>query len=170
MTQTPKKRVQRKAPAKTAAAPPPKRKPAAKRKAPEKPAVKRKVGRPTKYKPEYCDLAIAQGKKGRTWTAIASRIGVLRETLYNWMDVHPEFLNAMKESRHHAMKWWEQTLEGQARGKYPGGSASAAIFAMKNQFPDDYKDRREHKVEAEQLVELNFMGFDGTPIDFGDDD
>jgi transposase len=189
---TPKRRVQRKPPAKRKVMRPAKagrvtsavakaavRKVAAKRKAPvkRKPLARKsrakpgaKKGRPTKYKPEYCQVALEMGRKGDTWTAIAAEIGVVRETMYDWMDVQPAFSDALKRSRQMAQQWWEKTLKGQARGKYDGGSATAAIFAMKNQFPDDYRDRKEHKVDATQLVELNFLGFDGTPIDFGDDD
>jgi transposase len=163
---TPKKRVQRK---------PPEKKAPVKRKAPvrRRKAAQRKVpakrGRPTKYKPEYCQVALEMGRKGDTWTAIAAEIGVVRETMYDWMDVQPAFSDALKRSRQMAQQWWEKTLKGQSRGKYDGGSATAAIFAMKNQFPDDYRDRREHQVDTTQTIELNFLGFDGTPIDFGDD-
>jgi hypothetical protein len=109
------------------------------------------------------------GQEGKTWTAIAATIGVARETLYDWMDKKPDFSDAMKQSRHMAQLWWEDTLQGQSRGAFEGGNATAAIFAMKNQFPDDYRDRREHQVDTTQTIELNFLGFDGTPIDFGDD-
>lgn len=123
-------------------------------------AEKRPIGRPSKYDPTYCEVAIRMGERGKTWTAIAAELGVVRDTLYNWMDEHDEFFDAMKASRHAAQQWWEDTLQMQARGELESGaSATAAIFAMKNQFPDDYRDRREHKVEA-NVVELDFLGYE----------
>lgn len=121
-------------------------------------------GRPTDYNPDYCQVAIDLGAEGKTYTAIANNLCTSRETLYNWMDKHPEFLDAMKRSRALAMEKWEGILQAQAlSGK---GNPTAAIFAMKNQFPDDYRDRREHKVEAEVGVfEINFTGYDDDAED-----
>ena len=126
-------------------------------------------GQPTKYKPEYCESVVELSREGATLTALAVELGVSRDTLYEWQKVHPQFSDACTRARDVARKWWEQVMADQSTGRNNGNSG-ALLFAMKNQFPDDYRDRREHKVEAEQLVELNFLGFDGTPIDFGDDD
>lgn len=117
-------------------------------------------GRPPKYCKTYCKRAIEMGKDGKTWTAIAATLDVTRDTLYRWMDVYPEFSDAMKKSREHAAQWWEDTLQDQARGKIEGGSTTAAIFAMKNQFPDDYKDRKDLKVDTHNTFDINFMGYD----------
>lgn len=118
------------------------------------------AGRPSKYDAEeHCKLAVAHGTDGKTYTAIANAIGITRDTLYRWMDEHPEFSDAMKKSRELAMQWWEERMQSMAlTGE---GNATAMIFAMKNQFPDDYKDRKEHKVEAdlELYHELDFTGY-----------
>ena len=117
-------------------------------------------GRPTTYDPLYCDKVVDMGKEGLSWTAIASELGHARSTLYLWMDNHEEFSVAMKRARELAMGWWEKVLMGQATGKFDGKSATAAIFAMKNQFPDDYRDRKEHKIDAEVGVfEIDFQGY-----------
>lgn len=69
-------------------------------------------------------------------------------------------------ARGHAQEWWETTGQGQSRGKYDGGSAASLTFMMKNQFPDDYRDRREIDHSGElKIVELNFEGFDGDDDD-----
>jgi hypothetical protein len=80
------------------------------------------------------------------------------------MKVHPEFSDTMKMARCLAQEWWEDTLAGQARGRYEGGSATAAIFAMKNQFPDDYRDRREHYVEVTDTVEIEYIDHVGYEV------
>lgn len=119
------------------------------------------VGRPSVYRKEMCQRAVELGKEGKTWTAIANHLGITRETIYAWIDTKPEFSYAMNLSRAMAMEWWEKTLQGQALGEIPGGSATAAIFAMKNQFPDDYKDRREVDHSGElKVVEVSFLGYD----------
>lgn len=82
-----------------------------------------KVGRPSKYKPEYCKTLIDyfsvepyreieinhRNKKGDEWTAIELRandlpmfgmfavsIGVNQDTLHEWKKVHAEFSEAFK--------------------------------------------------------------------------
>ncbi|MGL4566031.1 MAG: hypothetical protein ACRCVD_12110 [Halioglobus sp.] len=129
------------------------------RKTRAKPKAEPKPGRPTKYKPKYCELAIELGQQGKSYAAIANAIGVVRETLYDWMEQHPPFSDAMKRSRMAALEWWEATGQGQARGTIEG-NATAMIFMMKNQFPDDYRDRREIKHDGElKIVEMDFTGF-----------
>lgn len=124
------------------------------------------VGRPTGYRRTICPKVIQWGADGKTWTSIAALLGITRDTLYQWTERHPEFSDAMKLSRQLAQMWWEDTLAQQARGELPGGNATAAIFAMKNQFPDDYKDRREIEHTGElKLVEVDFMGFDEDAVE-----
>ncbi len=90
---------------------------------------------------------------------MAAKLGISRETLYAWMEEYPDFSDAMKKARHLAQQKWEQILMDQATtGK---GNATAAIFAMKNQFPDDYRDRYEQRVEGEVYHEIDFTGYDG---------
>jgi hypothetical protein len=59
---------------------------------------KNKVGRPTKYKPEiitkineYLEEAIPQNMKIPTVEGIALKLGISRDTLYEWADKYPEF-------------------------------------------------------------------------------
>jgi hypothetical protein len=163
---TPKRRVQRKPPAKKA---PAKRKAPVRRKAAPRKKKYARPGQPTKYRQEYCERVVELSRDGKTLTALAVELGVMRSTLYNWQDKHSEFMDACTRARDAARAWWEQTMSDQSTGRNNGNSG-ALLFAMKNQFPDDYRDRKEHKVDATQTVELNFLGFDGTPIDFGDDD
>lgn len=128
-----------------------------------------RTGRPSTYKPEYCQVAIELGKEGKTITAIANKIGVSRETLYSWMDYNPDFSDAIKLARQHAQEWWEETGQGQSRGRFEGSNATAMIFMMKNQFPDDYRDRREIDHSGElKIVELDFTGYDDSDDDADD--
>lgn len=115
-------------------------------------------GRPTKYRVEMCDKVITLGEEGTTWTGIAVELKITRDTLYAWKDKHEEFSYALSRARISAQMWWEKRLRGQATDGV--GSATAAIFAMKNQFPDDYKDRKEHRVEFPGFFEIDFQGYE----------
>jgi transposase len=71
--------------------------------------TKGKIGRPTLYKPEYCDRAVELGAKGYSQAMIIADIGAgSRETIDNWKKRHPDFLGAMTRARDLARAWWER--------------------------------------------------------------
>lgn len=100
------------------------------------------AGRPSSYKPEYCNRVIALGSRGKSKAQIAAALGVVRVTLDNWANSNPEFLNALNIARELALAWWEdQGQSGLTADKF---NATAFIFQMKNRFRADYNDRTEH--------------------------
>lgn len=103
-------------------------------------------GRPTAYKPEYCDLIIehfdkepfttsfdeASGKTFRsaillpTLTNFARTIGVARSTIYEWAKDNPEFSDAIKR----AQELQEEVL--MQNGLFGAYDKTFAIFTAKN--------------------------------------
>lgn len=63
-------------------------------------------GRPTKYKPEYCDKVVAHMKDGGSMHEFAREIEVHIDTLYEWMKVHEEFSEAVKKGKSFSQGWW----------------------------------------------------------------
>jgi len=108
------------------------------------------MGRPSSYKPEYCDMLIAHMKEGNSYESFAAEIDTHRGTLYNWEEKFPEFLDAKKTAQHKALKYWEQILQRTALGyntvKINGvdtritPNITAIIYLMKNRFRDNYND------------------------------
>ena len=84
---------------------------------PETPKRKRRPGRPSSYRPEYCDVGIDAGKEGWSLTATAAKIGVHRATLLDWGTAHPEFGDALKVHRAHRAHWWEERGEAWRRAR-----------------------------------------------------
>lgn len=115
---------------------------------------KRGRGRPSGFKLEYCQAAISLGEEGKSKAQIARALGVSRQTLDNWADKEPEFLDALAHARDLALAWWED--QGQ-RGIWSGKEFNATAFGlqMKNRFPDDYGDRQHHTVDAKVDVNLD---------------
>lgn len=100
-------------------------------------------GRPTKYKPEYCERVIEAGREGYSLTAFAAMIEVDRDTITEWCSVHPEFSLAVKHHKAHRARMWEDRLAKVAdRGGAPG-QATAIIFGLKNVAPEEWRDRTE---------------------------
>jgi len=92
------------------------------------------AGRPTKYKPEFCDLVIKVGEEGGTLAAMAEACDVDRSTINDWIDVHPEFSRAIKRGLQKAQVLWEKQGMLATFGGVDGFNATSYIFNMKNRF------------------------------------
>lgn len=68
-----------------------------------------KVGRPTDYLPEYCEMLIDHMSQGFSYESFAGRIGTSRAVLYDWEKVNPAFLDAKSQGRDKSLFWWEKT-------------------------------------------------------------
>jgi len=113
------------------------------------------VGRPTLYKPEFCEQVILMGQGvkdedpdsfsfgqylngGASTAQMAREIGVAKDSLYEWAKVHPEFSAAFTRAGHMAEAWWEDKARNgiDAQG-FNGGLWKVVMSAR---FPDTYRD------------------------------
>jgi len=64
-------------------------------------AIQRKepFGRPTLYKPEYCEQIVEFGKRGETFVCFAAEIGVCRDTISEWAAKYQDFSLALKQAK-----------------------------------------------------------------------
>lgn len=111
-----------------------------------------KLGRPTNYKPEYCDQIVAHMAEGASVTSFAASIGAARSTVSLWMETHPDFLEAVNIGKAACAAWWEAVSRRNAMEG--GGNATLCIFGLKNMAPDEWRDK--------QAVEMT--GESGGPI------
>lgn len=109
-------------------------------------------GRPSDYDPAYCEQAIEFLKEGYSLAAFAGHIGTTRQTVYNWTEKHPEFLDAVKTGQAGAVLWWERANKALAVGGE--GNATSIIFGLKNRAADEWRD-----VKATEI-----SGPDGGPV------
>ncbi len=110
-------------------------------------------GRPTKYKPEYCQMLIDHMNGGYSFESFAGLIGVAKQTLYEWIDGNSEFLDAKEVGFEKSRLFWEKVgvdyIINQSSSTAGVGSESKAInstvyiFNLKNRFPKEWRDRQE---------------------------
>lgn len=110
-------------------------------------------GRPSDYDPSFCDDVITYGKSGKSVTWIATELGVVKQTLHNWMAAHPEFMDAMTHAKQFAQRWWEDA--GQDGMTAQGFNASVWSRSMAARFPDDWRE-----IKGTELT-----GKDGGPVE-----
>jgi predicted transcriptional regulator len=97
-----------------------------------------KGGRPTLYDPAHCEVVVEAGKAGKSVAWIACELGVCKQTLHNWMEAHPEFLDAMTRAKLFAQRWWED--KGQDGLTQSGFNASIWSRSMAARFPEDWRE------------------------------
>jgi len=93
-------------------------------------AKSRPVGRPTSYRPEFCDCVIQFMSEGRSLDGCAALMGVHPDSLYQWQKIHPEFSDAVRRGRAAATAFWEGRLLDVAKGG--SGNANVIQWALRN--------------------------------------
>lgn len=99
------------------------------------------AGRPTQYKSVYCEEVIALAKEGKSFAQMAAHFDVSRQTIDNWADAHPEFLDALNRAKVHAQSWWENAA--QSGMLTPGFNAAVWKKSVEARFRDDYTERHD---------------------------
>lgn len=101
------------------------------------------VGRPSKYKPEYCELLIEHMASGLSYECFGAEIDVDRSTIYEWEKHHKEFSDAKKIAFDKNRSFWEKAgLQGMFMGgKDNPFNSTVWVFNMKNRF--GWTDRKE---------------------------
>jgi len=126
----------------------------------------RPVGRPTDYRPEFCQKAIDLCERGATDDELAECFEVSTRTIFRWKAEHPEFCQAVRVGKQVADDRVERSLYQMATGRYVveqqaikvklsqyeeevkivdvekflQPEATAAAFWLKNRKPEQWRD------------------------------
>ena len=118
------------------------------------PKKARPIGRPTKYKREYCQQLIDYSKTGMSFESFALEIDIVPDTLHEWAKVHKEFSDAKKKAKAlQERALMTIGLKG-LKGDIKGFRDATWIFWMKARFGwKDHSDGSDNKDD-----ELEFVG------------
>lgn len=106
------------------------------------------MGRPTKYHKKFCEQLVDHMKKGLSFESFAADCECHKETLYEWVNQHPEFSEAKKRGTAFSSKRWEEIGMAGMAGKIKGFNAAVWIFNMKNRF--HWRDKRELDITPQE--------------------
>lgn len=104
----------------------------------------RKLGRPSKYDPAYCEAIIEHMSEGASVTSFAASIRVSRATINVWAEEHPAFLEALQIAKAACAAWWEKTGRNVASQGGAPGQSTMITFGLKNMGRDDWSDSIKH--------------------------
>lgn len=149
------------------------------------------AGRPTKYKPEYCELAYKYCLLGATDVRLAEFFGVDQKTIYSWQAKYPEFLQSIKKGKDQADAEIAASLFHRAKGyshpedkifqgttengpvivptiKHYPPDTTAGIFWLKNRRAGEWSDKKELHVTQDPIQSLlDQIGETSTLMDKG---
>lgn len=88
-------------------------------------------GRPTKYRPEYCEQLVEFMAQGFPYECFAAEVDVCKSTLYQWERDYPEFSDAKKKGK---PKTYKALLQKGLDSIHDPGTLNNTvwIFMMKN--------------------------------------
>ena len=104
------------------------------------------LGRPSKYKPEFCEQAIAYGKLGKSRAWIAATFDIAKSNLQMWEKEYPDFQVAMARAKTFEQLWWED--KGQENLAAVSFQSSMWNRSMAARFPDDWREKTEQLHDA----------------------
>ena len=96
-------------------------------------------GRPTKYKPEFCNTVIEVGSCGGWLCEMAEACDVVRSTMDEWAANYPEFSEALTRAKQKAQAWFER--EGREGLKAERFNAPLWQKQMAARHRDEYSEK-----------------------------
>lgn len=105
-------------------------------------------GRPTAYKPEYCQQALDIMKSGGSRSEVCLDLSICYQTFLNWLNpshdsFKQDFFEAVKLGDRLCQAWWEKQGRIGTFGGIEGMNATMYQFNMKNRFKEDWRDKQE---------------------------
>ena len=98
-----------------------------------------KIGRPTKYEPEFCDIVVEKMSEGASIEELPLYLGVSKFTIYHWIKQNESFSDAIKEGVALSEAWWRE--KGRKNLENDKFSATLWYMNMKNRF--GWADKKE---------------------------
>lgn len=110
------------------------------------------AGRPTNYTPDICEKVIPLLKQGMSIAELGLELEVGYTTIYEWMDKHPEFAQAIKHGREYSQGHWER--EGRIALRDKEFNSTLWYMNMKNRFGWKDKQETEHGASESLMQKL----------------
>ncbi len=129
------------------------------------------IGRPSKYKEEYNDLAYKYCLLGATDAKLATFFDVNEDTIHEWKKVHESFSESIKRGKEYADMNVAASLYHRANGyshpeiitasfqgeitdtmevvKHYAPDTTAAIFWLKNRRPKEWRDKQDIELSGD---------------------
>lgn len=113
---------------------------------------KEPFGRPTKYRKQYCQELVDHMRQGLSFESFGGVIGVSKQTLYEWMQRHPDFSDARRKGDTLSLLVWEKLGIAGMTAKIKFFNGHIWALNMKSRFK--WSDRMEVEQNTRMKVEM----------------
>lgn len=112
------------------------------------------IGRPTKYKPEYCQMLIEHMAQGLSFMSFAAKIDTTSVRLYDWVKRFPDFRYAKEVGTQKSLMFWEKLGVNNiiSESQSPGGwsrSLNSAVYRLQMANRFGWRDKVDHSGEID---------------------
>jgi len=107
-----------------------------------------------KFNEEDAKKILLLGQQGASQKAMYAAIGISKTTALKLKKEDPIFAEAMDLATTYGQAYWENMMLANIENK--AFNSRVAEIALRGQYPDDYKDSRENKIEAKVDVVVDF--------------
>jgi len=107
-----------------------------------------------KFNPEDAKIILELGKQGASQKAMYAAIGISKATALKLKKEDPFFAETMSLATTYGQAYWENLMLANIENK--AFNSRVAEIALRGQYPDDYKDNRNDKLEVKNEVKIDF--------------
>lgn len=116
-------------------------------------------GRPTKYRPEYCEKVIEWGKLGKSRAWMCAQLEITYPTMLDWEQAHPNFSYALARAQMHSQAHWED--QGHDNIKDRDFNSSVWSRSMAARFPEFWRESTKNETEIKGNMAFSIVS--GVP-------
>ncbi len=107
-----------------------------------------------KFSPDHAETILAMGQHGASQKAMYAAIGISRATAMRLKKEDAHFAETLDLATVFGQAYWENLMLANVENK--AFNSRIAEIALRGQYPDDYKDSREQKVDIKAEVKIDF--------------
>ena len=103
---------------------------------------------------DLAKVVLELGKQGASQKAMYAAIGISKATAARLKKEDPFFTETMDMATTHGQAYWENMMLANIENK--AFNSRVAEIALRGQYPDDYKDSRNDKLDVKAEVTIDF--------------
>lgn len=104
----------------------------------------------------HAKMVLELGKQGASQKTMYATIGISKATAARLKKEDPLFAESMDLATVHGQAFWETQLLANIENK--AYNSRLAEIALRGQYPDDYRETREQKIDVKADVSIDFKG------------
>ena len=117
-------------------------------------AAKKDPANKVKFNPEDAKIILELGKQGASQKAMYAAIGISKDVAARLKKDDEFFAETMSLATTFGQAYWENLMLANIENK--AFNSRVAEIALRGQYPDDYKDNRNDKLEVKNEVKIDF--------------